>query len=756
MTFLPHAFRRLLRGGVLIVALAAVWACADGTAPTATPTPTDSGPAISPVASGTVIDFAAAERLYYEGDFEGALAIYSAAVENGNEAERQAGLWEIARIQAGRGENDAAERNLELLRKMSPDDDTDRRALLLLGSVEFAQGDLDEARAAFDAYLETDGPAAPYALLGLADIESAEGDTEAALSRILQALADGLPAGAEADAIFTQAALYEAEEDYDRASTSLRGLTDPSRPDATASEALWRLGNLEANRGEEAEAQRAYRTLIQRYPASERALDALNTSQAAADPFLTTFDRAFVYFVQRINDEALAAFQDIIDSAAPGAVSAAWPHYYLGILSERFSLYDAALSHYDAAIDLVPPGVDNQLRGQAMWDRATVLELQGDIDGAIAGFAEVGNVPGAELAGEGTFRAGLLAYNLGRVNEAITHWTRFSQVAAGAGERARAHYWLGLAHQGFDSTRATEEFEAAAATDPLGYYGLVASGRADPAFCCLDGGPPGSAADVQSWLRSHIGLEDAVSRDEFFTGDQWQRAVELHETGLSDRADDEFREMLEDVTGESWLLYRFAEETSGLGLPWISTLAAQRLALRYADPPPALLRLVYPREYWDLVQAEAETYGFDPYLMLSMMRQESLYFPRAVSPADALGLTQVIPTTADGIAEAIEEEDFTYIDLFRPNVSIRFGSYYVGTQIDGFGGNVRAAVAAYNGGPFNAETWLAAAGGDNDVFVETITFTETRAYVELVLENYALYRYAWGETFRPALSTLER
>ncbi|MCH7484851.1 MAG: transglycosylase SLT domain-containing protein, partial [Chloroflexi bacterium] len=635
---------------------------------------------------------------------------------------------------------------------MSPDAETDRRALLLLGSVEFAQGDLDEAREAFEAYLKTDGRAAPYALLGLADIESANGDAEAALEHIVQAIAGGLPAGAEADAYFTLAALYEAEGDYDSASTVLRGLTNPSRPDATAAEALWRRGNLEASRGEDAEARLMYRTLIRRYPSSARALEALNTAQAAADPLVTTFDRAFVYFAQRINDQALAAFEDILSSPATGTVAAAEAHYYLGILSERFSLYNDALTHYDAAIALLSPGLDDPLRGQSMWDRATVLELQGDLDGAIAGFAEVGDVPGAELAGEGTFRAGLLAYNLGRVSEAITHWTRFSQVAANAGDRARAHYWLGLAHQGFDSDRARDEFAAAAAADPLGYYGLVASGRADPTFCCLNGDPPGNAANVGAWLRGHVGPEDTATRNEFFAGDPWQRAVELHETGLSDRADDEFREMLEAVTGDSWLLYRFAQETSALGLPWISTLAAQRLALRYADPPPALLRLVYPREYWELVQAEAKTYGFDPYLMLSMMRQESLYFPRAVSPAEALGLTQVIPPTADGIAEALEEDDFTYLDLFRPNVSIRFGAYYVGTQLDELGGNVRAAVAAYNGGPFNAASWLAAAGGDNDVFVETITFAETRAYVELVLENYALYLYAWGVTSRPALA----
>ncbi|HEY5624910.1 MAG TPA: tetratricopeptide repeat protein, partial [Dehalococcoidia bacterium] len=363
MTLVPHACRPLVRGGALLIALAAIWSCSGDSSPA--PTPTESGPAISPVASGTPIDFARADRLYYEGDFEGALAIYSAAVKNGTEDERQTGLWKIARIQADRGENADAERNLELLRKLSPGEETDRRALLLLGSVEFAQGDLGEAREAFEAYLETSGPAAAYAHLGLADIESADDDPKEALSRIGQALAAGLPAGAEADATFTMAAIYEAEEDYDSASSTLRSLTSPTRPDNVATEALWRRGNLEAERDNYSEAQLMYRTLIRRYPAYARALEALNTPQAAADPGVTSFDRAFVYFSQRINDQAQTAFEAILASPATGTVAAAEAHYYLGILSERFSRYDDALAHYDAAIALLSPGLDDPLRGQS-------------------------------------------------------------------------------------------------------------------------------------------------------------------------------------------------------------------------------------------------------------------------------------------------------------------------------------------------------------------------------------------------------
>jgi soluble lytic murein transglycosylase len=136
---------------------------------------------------------------------------------------------------------------------------------------------------------------------------------------------------------------------------------------------------------------------------------------------------------------------------------------------------------------------------------------------------------------------------------------------------------------------------------------------------------------------------------------------------------------------------------------------------------------------------------------MGLVRQESFYDPRAVSIADATGLTQVIPTTAEGIAAQLEEDDFKNSDLFRPRVSLRFGAFYLGTQIDQLEGDIPAALSAYNGGPGNAFEWQAAGGGDPDVFLESIAFAETRAYVELVLEHYATYLYAFGATPVPEL-----
>ncbi|MEX1193454.1 MAG: transglycosylase SLT domain-containing protein [Dehalococcoidia bacterium] len=750
-----HAIARLLFGGLAIAALVLAACGGDGDTETPTPTPRPS-PAVSPVPSDTPIDLPLAERLYYEGDFEGALGIYSAAVENGTEAEKQVGLWETARIQAGRGQNADAERNLEALRATSPGAEADRQALLLLGNVEFAQGDTGEAREAFESYVEATGPAQPYALLYLAQIESADGHSDAAIADIEEALLAGLPAGAETEALLTLAAHYEADDDIVAAAETYDRIAAATDSGGDAAEALWRLGNLRVESGDVAGAQSAYRRLINSYPGYTRAAEALATEAAAADPQISAFSTANVYFLQRLNGEATSAFHAILDNPTTGVVDAARAHYHLGILAERASLYDDAISHYDSAIGLLTPGLNDTLRGQAMWDRATVLELLGDINGAIAGYASVGDVSASDRAGEATFRAGFLAYSASRPGDAATYWTRFAQVAPNAEERARAHFWLAQTWETMgDAAQANVEYAVAVDADPLDFYGMRAAAilggeTAAPSSARLEPEPPDWVA-AEAWLTSFAGPEDAIARTELFAGEQWQRGIELHEAGLDARANDEFNDVLDSVNTDPWLLYRVTRELAELGLPWLSTLGGQRLAGQAAAPPPAVLRLWYPLEYFEIADKEARANGFDPLLTLSMIRQESLYDPDAVSIAEAMGLTQVIPATADDIAAALDEEDFTYSDLFRPNVSIRFGAYYLGTQLEGFGGVEAMALAAYNGGPGNAGDWADAAGGDPDLFVEAITFPETRAYVELVLENYARYQYAYGLTEAPSL-----
>jgi soluble lytic murein transglycosylase len=392
---------------------------------------------------------------------------------------------------------------------------------------------------------------------------------------------------------------------------------------------------------------------------------------------------------------------------------------------------------------------------QATWDRATVLERLGRTDEAIAGYAGVADVlPSHDEAAPGVFRAGLLSYQLGRPADALAYWQTFLDVAPNEEERARANYWLAKTSAALgDSPTANDYYKAAIDADPLDFYALRARAvLTGEARLTETGGYVPPDADwpaVEQWLTGAYGPEDATATQAVFAGEPWLRAVELAEAGYDDRADQELKALLDENTGRPWLLYRLVREIDELDRPWISSAAA--FALIGDGASPDLLRLVYPLEYYDLAQAEAAANGFSPFLLLALVRQESLYDPSAMSPAEAMGLTQVIPTTADGIAADLGVEGFTHSDLLRPNVSLQFGAHYLGGLLDGFGGVIPAALAGYNGGPANSGRWWEASGGDPDFFVESIEYPETRAYVELVMENYARYLWAYGVVEKPFL-----
>jgi soluble lytic murein transglycosylase len=153
----------------------------------------------------------------------------------------------------------------------------------------------------------------------------------------------------------------------------------------------------------------------------------------------------------------------------------------------------------------------------------------------------------------------------------------------------------------------------------------------------------------------------------------------------------------------------------------------------------AVQRLVYPLVYSDLLSAEAQARNLDPLLLAALIRQESLFEPAAESYAGARGLGQVMPATGKGIARALKMEDYVKDDLYRPSVSVRFGAFYLGVQMERFDDQLLIALAAYNGGPGNTLRWLEGTGDDLDLFVELITAPASRRYLQQVYEHYILY-----------------
>ncbi len=174
-----------------------------------------------------------------------------------------------------------------------------------------------------------------------------------------------------------------------------------------------------------------------------------------------------------------------------------------------------------------------------------------------------------------------------------------------------------------------------------------------------------------------------------------------------------------------------------------SLKAATRLTGWYYDrnqrPPIEVVRAAYPRYYSRDVKRVAGKYGLSESLIYAVIRQESAFDSEAYSTAKAVGLTQVIPSTAEGIAEDLGVDDFTPEDLFNPSNSIEFGSFYINKQLGRFS-DIRLGLTAYHGGPGNLGKWKEEfTTSDVDLFVERIPLGSTRNYVKSVYRNYLVY-----------------
>jgi soluble lytic murein transglycosylase len=152
-------------------------------------------------------------------------------------------------------------------------------------------------------------------------------------------------------------------------------------------------------------------------------------------------------------------------------------------------------------------------------------------------------------------------------------------------------------------------------------------------------------------------------------------------------------------------------------------------------PPDPIQRLRYPLHYSAIVRGHARNYRLEPALLAAVIDAESKFHADAKSSSGAIGLMQLLPTTAEGIALHTGGSNFHTEDLYDPEINVRYGSWYLRHLLDKYG-DERTALAAYNAGQNNVDGWLARGSG--------IRFAETRAYVDRVEDLKDIYRDVWG------------
>jgi soluble lytic murein transglycosylase len=290
------------------------------------------------------------------------------------------------------------------------------------------------------------------------------------------------------------------------------------------------------------------------------------------------------------------------------------------------------------------------------------------------------------------------------------------------GNQARWRYWRARATDELGDHEGAKALYAAVANE-RDYYSYLAADRLNLPYQ-LNFHPTADVPEMQRTLLATPAI---------------QRARAFLDCGMEDEASVEWNYAMRDATPAQQV------QAARLASRWqwypqsITTLAK---AGEWND-----VRLRYPQPFAEPVAAAVNATGLPPVWIYGVMRQESLYRPDVRSPADALGLLQVLPSGAREIAHDAGLPVPTRAQLFEPATGVLFGALELREKFDGQNHQLARTFAAYNAGPTAVSRWLPPAPMASDIWAENIPYNETRGYVQRVLEH--IVAFGWVTDGKP-------
>ena len=608
----------------------------------------------------------------------------------------------------------------------------------------------------------------------------------------------GLSRLAEADTLFTSmmtsrpdgylreaiplrlAEVAVARQDPARAETILRALIGE---DLAAPEEAWlALALVEETVGHRDHALELYRRIYYDSPLSAQAVDAQSgierlqsLSDISADLVTRAQRRAQRLFEARRWAQARAGFEAIAKSVEGDtkdlvALRMAECDYYLdrhraardslkpllkhdALEAEARFFYLSAIGELgdgktfvSEARELVKDFPTSEWAAEALNSLALHYLVVDEDDEADLVFRELAQkFPKHRYAERAAWKAGWAAYRSQRFAEAIT----FFETAAAAFPRADYRpswlYWAGRSRDQLnDTTTANERYRLVVADYRNSYYGRLAATllttRRQPVLPSASAPLATTLATVkvpptEALIRELTALQlyDEALREVQYAQRVWGDSPPLQATtawirnrqGLGLRAQERFNA----VRGAITLMRR---------------AYPQFLAAGGEDLPADVLQIIFPIDYWPLIQKYSKMHGLDPFLVTALMAQESTFTAEIRSSANARGLMQLMPSTGRIYARKLGMRSFSTASLLQPEMNVRLGTQYFKDLVDRFGG-VHYALAGYNAGEHRVAKWLTEAPGlPTDEFIDNIPFPETQNYVKRILGTAEDYRRLYG------------
>ncbi|AEU37479.1 Lytic transglycosylase catalytic [Granulicella mallensis MP5ACTX8] len=578
----------------------------------------------------------------------------------------------------------------------------------------------------------------PTAPILLANAYLGNNDPASALRVLLPLQSE--PAGSHVDFRFTLAKAYQASGNTQQAAALYRGLYTRDPLSNEAAEAKTQLAAMNvpltaAERKQHADAmfnakhydiaQEEYRALQKNdSELSSADRDALEIYAAVCDLRLKKLSRGDVDHLPVTGDDSAALKMYLQSELARNE----------GRTDEHDRLVQQMLSQYP----------QSRWLEEALYSGGNMYLLKRDSAHAIAEYTLLGqHFPRSTYAPNAHWRAAWLSYRLRHygdaarlMDEQITNYPAGTEIPG-------ALYWRGRMYEDVEGNfgQAINYYKTLDASYVNSYYAMLARQRIavlgnrttpEPAAALASVRPVNDPELTDSLPENDPHLIKARLLANAALNEYIRPEIQLSETSSQWGA-----------LAEAEIYESFGENTRALqamkrsGLPFFS--------LPVAEVPMVYWQLVFPRPYWQELSSNAQINGLDPYLVASLIRQESEFNPGAVSKANAYGLMQLLPSVGKSLAKQTGNRHLTTSDLLNPSINLRLGTIDLKKSIDRYSGQIEYALAAYNAGDLPVRQWIATNDyKDIPEWVESIPYTETREYVQGILRNRELYRAVYS------------
>lgn len=743
-----------------------------------------------------------ADNLFFNGDYDTAANEYDAVLHQSGDPEiRGAAQYGLGRILYEMKDYQTAAQAFITVIEYYSRTSSFHPAVFYLGLTYSQLKQYEQAADIFDKYISMNPSLLDsyiYELKG--NVLSASGDHEKAIEAYQSSISSSLSTDT-LDIALLIAQEVAATGDHNNAIKQFLQIYSESTNDYVKSAANLLAGRSYLALGMPEQAYARFQDSVHNFPAAYDSYSAL-AALVEADQEVSQLDRGIIdYNVGRYGLAMDALYQYIKSNPQDSGTA----HYYRALSAQSMGDYSTAVQEYSEVINGFP---DNpnwldawQNKSYVLWYRllrydqaaqtlSDFVSLYPNSNQAPDFLFQVGRLyersenlvdaastwerlikeyPGAEISSRALFLAAITNYRMSKFDTALLLFQKYLVLSTLPEDQAGALLWIGKSQIKLgNNAEAQAAWSQAAQNDPYGFYGnrcqelllnnapLTSYSKNNFNFDLASERPL-----AEKWLKSTFlippetdlsNLGELSSNVHLMLGDAYW------DLGLITEASAEYdlvrNAVIQDPVNNYRLLNHLYERRFYKQSILISRQILDLAGLddsNNRNAPIYFNHIRYGTYYWEIIEPVAEQYNIDPAIIFSMIRQESFFEGHAGSPAGAMGLMQLIPSTGKEVASSLGyPPDFKNEDLLRPIINIILGTNYVSRQRTYYNNDIYKMLAAYNAGPGKeTQDWINISNNDPDLFIEVVRYSETRTYIMNIAGFINFYRFLYENTANP-------